>query len=62
MKKSILKLFFYLSIFLLVFSLIKEANSTGVLYVRPRGSSAQYEKVWIKSIDVDSIVHLYDIT
>jgi len=53
MKKTILKLYLFLSIFLFVFSPIKEAKSTGVLYVRPRFSSAQYEKVWIKSLDVD---------
>jgi Ca-activated chloride channel family protein len=26
--------------------------ATGILYVRPRGSNSQYQKVWIKSIDV----------
>jgi len=27
--------------------------ATGTLYVRPRGSSSAYEKMWIKTIDVD---------
>jgi Ca-activated chloride channel family protein len=53
MKRTILKSYLYLSILLLIFSHINEANSTGVLYVRPRFSSVQYEKVWIKSLNVD---------
>ena len=30
-----------------------ELFATGVLYVRPRFSQQQYEKMWIKTIDVD---------
>ena len=40
-------LFFFLFLFI-----ANEATATGILYVRPRFSSAQYEKVWIKSLDV----------
>jgi len=47
--KSYLKLF---TLFLLVIS-ISEIFATGVLYVRPRWSSASYEKMWIKNIDVN---------
>jgi Ca-activated chloride channel homolog len=32
---------------------IQEAFATGTLYVRPRGSSLKYEKMWIKTIDVN---------
>ena len=37
---------------ILVLGMIENLNATGVLYVRPRFSSTAYEKVWIKSIDV----------
>jgi Ca-activated chloride channel homolog len=32
---------------------IQESFATGTLYVRPRGSTIQYEKMWIKTIDVN---------
>lgn len=33
--------------------LTKEALATGALFSRPRGSNQEYNKMWIKSIDVD---------
>jgi Ca-activated chloride channel family protein len=38
-------------IFIILF--VNEVTATGILYVRPRFSSSRYEKVWIKSLDVD---------
>ena len=38
---------------LLLLILMGESFATGTLYVRPRNSSQQYEKMWIKTIDVD---------
>ena len=40
---------------LIVFAalLTQELFAVGALYVRPRGSSQQYEKMWIKTVDVN---------
>lgn len=39
---------------LIILLIISDAiSATGVLYVRPRGSSQTYQKMWIKKIDVD---------
>jgi Ca-activated chloride channel family protein len=45
------KRFLILSVFFLLF--VNDVTGTGILYVRPRFSSSEYEKVWIKSIDVN---------
>ncbi|MCF6270162.1 MAG: VWA domain-containing protein [Melioribacteraceae bacterium] len=43
----------YFTVLLLVIISYQNIFATGVLYVRPRFSSVEYEKMWIKSIDVD---------
>ncbi len=35
------------------FILARDLMATGILYVRPRGSSTSYQKVWIKSLNID---------
>jgi Ca-activated chloride channel homolog len=43
----------YLTLLLLLIMSFQNIFATGVLYVRPRFSSQEYEKMWIKSIDVE---------
>ena len=43
----------YLAALLLLILSYQNISATGVLYVRPRFSTQEYEKMWIKSIDVD---------
>ncbi|MCB9208852.1 MAG: VWA domain-containing protein [Ignavibacteriales bacterium] len=38
---------------IIIFSFCQNIFSTGALYVRPRFSTQQYEKMWIKTIDVN---------
>ena len=52
MKTLTLKIWWYVLCFLVASSLFETAYATGVLYVRPRWSDDDYQKVWIKSIDV----------
>ena len=52
-KKSILAIL----TLLFIFSIVEQVSATGVLYVRPRGSNNQYEKMWIKSIDVTASIN-----
>lgn len=52
-QKSILKVL----ILFLFFSLLSSISATGVLYVRPRGSNNQYEKMWIKSVNVNASIN-----
>jgi hypothetical protein len=40
-------------VLILVFSFASDILATGVLYVRPRWSDQQYDKMWIKSVDVE---------
>jgi len=47
------KLANYVILTFIVLLFVNDVTGTGILYVRPRFSSAEYEKVWIKSIDVD---------
>ena len=42
-----------LSIFMVLF-FVSDLLGVGALYVRPRGSNQQYQKMWIKKIDVNS--------
>ncbi len=53
-SKENICLFLILSFFFLVF---EQTLATGVLYVRPRGSNNQYEKMWIKSIDIAASIN-----
>ena len=48
----------YFTVLLLMIISSQDMFGTGVLYVRPRFSSQQYQKMWIKSIDVE--VNLQD--
>jgi Ca-activated chloride channel family protein len=50
--KTKIYIFAIISALLTVLS-FRSTLATGVLYVRPRFSSMEYEKMWIKSIDVD---------
>ncbi|MBU0473960.1 MAG: VWA domain-containing protein [Bacteroidetes bacterium] len=43
----------YFTLLMLIILSFQNIFATGVLYVRPRFSTQQYEKMWIKSIDVD---------
>ena len=43
----------YLIMILVTIISFQNILATGILYVRPRFSSQQYEKMWIKSIDVE---------
>lgn len=38
---------------ILILCFVQQVFATGVLYVRPRWSSNPYQKMWIKSVDVD---------
>ena len=38
---------------IIIFSFCQNIFATGALYVRPRFSTQEYQKMWIKSIDVD---------
>jgi len=38
---------------ILCFTAARDLTATGILYVRPRGSSSSYQKVWIKSLNID---------
>jgi len=49
-QKQIIKIF----ILFFLFCQVSELFATGVLHVRPRGSSNPYEKVWIKSLDINT--------
>ena len=50
-KLTRIKKLLILSVFVILF--VNEIKATGILYVRPRFSSNEYQKVWIKSIDVN---------
>ena len=49
MKLRLIKL----AIFILLCLFVQEAFGVGALYVRPRWSTQEYEKMWIKTIDVN---------
>jgi Ca-activated chloride channel family protein len=40
-------------VIILLFCFATNVLATGVLYVRPRWSDQQYDKMWIKSVDID---------
>lgn len=55
--KNIYKYILSVLTFLFVFSIFEQVSATGVLYVRPRGSNNQYEKMSIKNIDVTASIN-----
>jgi hypothetical protein len=46
----------FLMFLIICLFIVNDVTGTGILYVRPRWSSNPYEKVWIKSIDVDATI------
>ena len=43
----------FVLLLIVIISLTGDLLATGVLYVRPRWSNQEYDKMWIKSVDID---------